>query len=364
MPKIVNKIILGSLIVFGLAAFLTMGVVLLSKRQESEGRGPAESKTELTLEQKVGQLFIIGFEGTVLDPQAREMMRTLKPGGVLLLKKNIENPSQLKKLIADLQSTAGEYSGLPLFIGIDQEGGAINRADFLSEKTGQAKIETAEQAYDVGLKRGQGLKDLGVNLNLAPLLDAAKKGDFIFERTFPKTATPTIQISRGLIKGQKQAGVLTCVKHFPGYGGIAFNPEEKLATLSQTRDVSLFKEVMVEQPEMAMTANVVFQDIDPLLPFTFSSKGIGFLRETLGEDVLVMSDDLSQDSLLSRFSLEQIIGLPVEAGVDIIIFSGWKSPVPPAVFTLQQLVRDGQVSGEKIDRAVARITKVKEKMVK
>ena len=137
-------------------------------------------------EKKIGQLFIIGFEGKTITPQTEELFKKYRPGGVLLLSKNIESKEQLKSLIQDLQNLSLKEMGLPLFIAVDQEGGLISRIDFLSEKTSQSEIKDIEQAYQIGLNRGQELKELGINLNLAPVLDITEEGDFLLAGLFKK----------------------------------------------------------------------------------------------------------------------------------------------------------------------------------
>ena len=319
----------------------------------------------LTLEQKVGQLFIIGFDGAVITPQTEKMFNELKPGGVLLLKKNIQNAKQVKKLTADLQALSMAYSGLPLFISVDQEGGSVSRLDFLREKTAQFEIETTQEAYAIGLTRGKELKGLGVNLNFAPLLDISTAGDFIFDRSFQKDISQTSKLAASLTAGQKEAGILSCFKHFPGYGGIVFNPEEKLAVLDKTPAASQFQKAADQtKPEFVMASNVVFEDLDSFLPFSFLETGVKQIKQALGAGPLIITDDLAQNSVLKRFSLEQIVGLPLMAGNDMLIFSGWKSPVAPAVLAAQEMVKSGQLSKDKVDKAVSRIIKQKEKMLK
>ncbi|MBM3257875.1 MAG: hypothetical protein FJZ05_01495, partial [Candidatus Nealsonbacteria bacterium] len=143
------------------------------------------------LEKQLGQLFIVGFDGTALTPELTDFFKKYRPGGVLLLSKNIENEEQLKKLISDLQTLSLQETGLPLFISVDQEGGVISRVEFLQEKTAQSEIENVNQAYQIGLARGEELKALGINLNLAPLLDETQEGDFLFNRAFQKDAATT-----------------------------------------------------------------------------------------------------------------------------------------------------------------------------
>ncbi len=315
----------------------------------------------LTLEQEVGQVFIIGIDGTEVDEEMEAIIKDLHPGGVLLLGKNIENKEQIKKLISDLQVIAKEDTGLPLLIAVDQEGGIVNRIDFLEEKTAQKDINTKEKAYQIGLDRGKELKDLGINLNLAPLLDEIGENDFIFNRAFQENQNKTSELAKELIRGQREAGILTCIKHYPGYGGVTFHPEDNLGERKILPDTGAFKEVMDQSPEFVMTANVVYKELGDL-PFTFLKKGVDLIKKELGDSVLVMSDDLDQYSLLNNYSLEDIVIKPVEAGVDILIFSGWRLPAKDGVKALLFAVKDGKIEEEKIDQAVERIIEIKEKL--
>jgi len=313
----------------------------------------------LTIEQKVGQLFIIGIDGTEMDAKIEETIKDLHPGGILLLGKNIENEKQLKKLISDLQTIAKEDTGLPLLIAIDQEGGVVNRIGFLEENTAQKDIKTREKAYQVGFNRGKELKDLGVNLNLAPLLDEIKENDFIFNRAFQENQDKTSELAKELIKGQKEAGILTCIKHFPGYGEVTFHPEDNLGERQELPEIAQFKEAMEQNPEFVMTANVVYKELGDL-PFTFLKKGVDLIKKELGDSVLIISDDLDQYSLLNNYSLEDIVVKPIDAGVDILIFSGWRLPAKDGVKALLSVVKEARIEEEKINQAVERIIEIKE----
>ena len=312
-----------------------------------------------SLEQDLGQLFIVGFEGKTITPQLESFFKKYRPGGVLLLSKNIESEQQLKNLITGLQNLSQRETGLPLFITVDQEGGPVSRIEFLEEKTAQSAINSTDDAYRIGLKRGQELKELGVNINLAPLLDYMGSGDFYFNRCFQKSPLLSGSLAQSLILGQKEAGILTTVKHFPGYVNIAFNPESKLATIS-TPEISQFKQAMEAEPELIMISNAIYTDIDPALPLTFSDKGIEYLKNNLGSEALVVSDDLSQTSLLNRFSLKEIMTKPIEAGVDILIFSGWVTPVDQALDSFLEAVSNKEISETKIEQAIVRIIKLKQ----
>ena len=267
----------------------------------------------------------------------------------------------MKELISSLQKIALEDTGLPLFVAVDQEGGIISRVGWV-EKAGQSEIKNTEQAYQIGENRGRELKDLGINLNLAPLADAAFPTDFIFGRSFQENPFTIGELARALIGGQKQAGIFTALKHFPGYKGISFNPEEKLAVLEKIPEISQFQKASLAFPEMIMTSNVIYKEIDEKLPFGFSKKGIQFLKNKIKGDYLVISDDLDQNSLLDRFSLREIVALPIKAGADILIFSGWRLPEIEGIREFQEAVKDGEISEKRIDRSVLKIIELKQKI--
>ncbi|MBU1045772.1 hypothetical protein KJ616_01460 [Patescibacteria group bacterium] len=313
----------------------------------------------LSLKQKIGQIFIIGFDGQELTEEIKSMIKELHPGGILLLGWNIGNELQLLKLVDGLQQIALQDTGIPLFIAVDQEGGEINRIGFLQEQIGQSVINDPEIAFEIGLKRGQELKQFGVTLNLAPVLDKVEPDDFIYSRSFREKQSNAGDLARNLISGQKTAEIFTAIKHFPGYGNIDFNPEEKLAIKEEVPDIGLFKEAMSAKPEMVMIVNVIYKNIDEDVPFTFSPKGIDFLKSELGNEVLVISDDLDQNSLLNKYELEDIVSLPVEAGIDILIFSGWRLPASAGVEALIKAVENGRISEERINQSVSKIIRLK-----
>lgn len=312
---------------------------------------------------EIGQMLIIGFEGKTITPELEDIFKKYRPGGVLLLAKNIENEIQLKNLTESLQALSLKETGFPLFIAVDQEGGEISRIGFLQEKTAQSEIENPEAAYQIGLERGLELKELGINLNLAPVLDITEEKDFLFERSFKRSAEETGELAESLILGQKTAGILSSLKHFPGYGGILFNPEEKLATKENIPEISQFKKAIDANPELVMVSNVIYREIDPSLPFAFSFSSIQFLKNNLNSEILIVSDDLAQNYLLENFSLKDLFARPISAGVDLLIFSGWEADIEDSLNIFFNSFRRGELSRGKIEEAVLRIINLKQTML-
>lgn len=314
---------------------------------------------KLTLAEKVGQLFLIGIEGTEITPTTENLIEQVQPGGILLLKKNIESESQTKKLINDLRIVAGKTTGLPLFIAIDQEGGVVAPLLFGSEKTPFFAVDNLAQAYYIGLNKGEELKNLGINLNLAPVLDKAAPGDFIFNRVSQKNDDVTGALAKAIILGQKEASILTAIKHFPGYGDIAVDPEKELQVLQKTPEIKTFLEAAQASPEFIMVSNAIYQDIDPELPFVFSEKGINLLKSEMGDDLLIMTDDLPQRHLLDTYSLKGMVTLPIKAGVDILTFSGWSTTAIQAAQILVEAVENNEITEKRIDQSVSKILELK-----
>jgi len=357
-------VIILLLFVSTIVFFNSRNVTFFQKAQVSNVLLLDESERKLkslTLEQKIGQLFIIGFEGKVFNSEIENLIKELHPGGILLLKRNIEDSDQLEVLINALQKTALEDTGLPLFIAGDQEGGSVSRIGWI-EKTPQSKIKNPNQAYQIGQTRGKELEELGVNLNLAPLLDITLPGDFIFERSFKKNKEEIGELGEALIRGQKEGGIFVGVKHFPGYGGIYFNPEEKLAKLEKIPEISQFQKAVQAMPEMIMVSNVIYKNLNKRLPFSFLPEGNDFLKQKIKGNYLIISDDLDQNSLLNQFSLKEIITLPFNAGVDILIFSGWRLPSDQGLYAFRKAVEENEVSLERINQSVLKIIELKSRI--
>jgi beta-N-acetylhexosaminidase len=329
------------------------------------GNGGDDPLHDLSLEQKVGQLFLIGFEGTTVTSELEQLFATVHPGGVILFGRNIQDEAQLEQLVEGLQELARADSGKPLFIAVDQEGGEIVRIDWLGDELPQSQVDDPAQAYDLALARGRGLAGLGINLNLAPVLDMGVPGDFLtrYGRTFPGSAQEVGELGKSAISGQRDGGVLSTAKHFPGYGGITYDPEnEKLAVVPDLPEISQFQVAAEADPEFVMTANVVYQSLDPELPFTLSPTCIAYLKTNVSGDYLVVSDDLATKVLKETYGLEGTVTRAAQAGVDVLLISGHEAGDVQAAFAaLTGAVRSGTISEEQIDERVTRILRLKEK---
>lgn len=313
-----------------------------------------DSNIELTMEQKIGQLFIVSIKGKEVGPETEQFIKEYHPGGILLLSDNIGGEAQLKELIFSLQKIALNDTGIPLFIAVDQEGGVISRIKWI-EKTPQAGINDTDSAYNIAKKRGEELSKVYITLNFAPVLDDAVSGDFVYDRIFK---TNSGELAKSMINGYKDSKVLSCIKHFPGYVGISFNPEDKLAVIDKIPEISQFKKANEANPEFVMVSNVVYKELGNL-PFSFLKSGIDLLKKEIPGNYLVISDDLSQYSLLNNFPLEEIVSKPINAGMDVLIFSNWRKDPKEGIDALKKAVEEKKVSEERINEALFKIIKLK-----
>ncbi len=327
--------------------------------------GNFKSKDSQFLLELVGQLFIVGFEGKEPTPETLKFINELKPGGVLLLRRNIENKEQVKRLIEALQRESIKATGLPLLIAVDQEGGQVCRLFFL-DCTQLSHIKTQPSAFELGKKRGQELSKLGINLNLAPVLDQAFETDFIYPRTFKTSLEKVRSLALAFIKGQNSARVLSVVKHFPGYGRISFNPERDklpiLNSLPQTTQFALFEDL--EIMPMMMLANVIYKEHNSKLPFSFTKDGVLMARKIIGKDGFLISDDLSSPVLKSSYGLENTIKNVYLAGVDILLVAGFDEPRDPAlaILALKNMFKNGELSFSELAQRIEKIIKLKQKL--
>ena len=340
--------------IFAIAIFL-IAFFILTRKDEAPEEFINNSKTrldEMSFEQKIGQVFMIGFEGKEMTSELEELVKETHPGAVLLLGKNIEDKEQLERLIGSLQKIAVEDTGLPLLVAVDQEGGPVFRISWV-ENTPQPEIETESQAYLIARQRAEELAGLGVNLNLAPLLDKLSENDFLYERGFVKDYEA---LGKAMVQGQEEGGIMSCVKHFPGYGNISFHPENSLAYVEKIPDFSQFKDTGAE---MIMVSNVVYSELNEEAPFSFLEEGINILKNNIEGDYVIVSDDLSQYSLLDNFSLEETISRPFLAGVNMIIYSGWRSSVRDAVLELKRKAVVDSYLEKRINESVLKIIDLK-----
>jgi len=279
-----------------------------------------------------GQFLILGFNGTRYTNSIGSLFRKLKPGGVILFSRNIENSEQTKTLISDLKKLGEDVTELPLFVCIDQEGGRVARLsdDMPKFPTGRklgddGSLEQVDQVYGA---IGKTVKELGFNVDFAPVLDLDTNSEnpIIGDRAFSCDADKVAKLGRAAISALRREGILACGKHFPGHGDTSLDshltlPEDK-RPLERFNDHELkpFKTAIDEKVDFIMTAHVIYPSIDAEFPATLSRKIItDILRHQMGYNGIVVSDDMDMKAIADRWSDGEATELAVKAGVDITL---------------------------------------------
>lgn len=317
----------------------------------------------MTLEEKVGQMFIIGFWGTQPDYYITKMVQERNIGGVILFKYNIKDKEQLTKLTSDLQTLSKK---IPLFISIDQEGGVVSRlaTDIVSETIAQSDIKTEKEAYNLAKKRAKELKALGISMNFSPVLDnIQKENSFLYDRVFRGDIS---LLGNAMISGYRDGGIVAVPKHFPGHPNNLVDshkalPEVNISEAEFDAYDSQFKEVILNKDTQAiMAGHILFNQIDRKYPSSLSSKIITeILRNKYGFDGVVITDDMQMGALTESFKISEAAIKAIVAGNDILIYSGEPEEQAQAYNAIISAVKNGIISEERINESILRILTLK-----
>lgn len=331
----------------------------------------------LSLEEKVGQMFICGFDGLVPNDHAKDLIRKHKVGGIIYFRRNVKELSQLAKLSSSLQAAAAETgAGIPLTIAIDQEGGMVARIDVegISRLPGNMALGAAgstEYSYQTAKISGQELRTLGINMNFAPCLDVNNNplNPVIGVRSYGEDPKAVAALGTAAITGFQEEGVSATAKHFPGHGDTSVDSHLGLASVPHSRDrleqVELypFREAIKIGVDAIMTAHVGFPAIEQSgTPATLSRAVLtGLLREELGFRGLIVTDCLEMHAIAKEFGVAEGAVRTIEAGADCVLVSHTLSEQEAAISAVIEAVASGRISPERIDASAERILALKER---
>lgn len=336
---------------------------------------------DMTLEEKVAQLFVITPEAithvetvTAAGETTRKAMEEYPVGGFVYMKANLVSESQTRKMLGNVQEYAQEITGLPVFLSVDEEGGTVARVakndGFSVEDVGDmadigASGDTGK-AYEVGETIGTYLSDLGFNLDFAPDADVLTNPDnaVIGVRSFGSDSQLVSDMVLAEMDGLSDAGVLSCVKHFPGHGGTAGDTHEGYAYTDKTLDelkaaelVPFAAAVEAEVPFVMVSHISVPQVIGDNTPSSLSETMVSeVLRDQLGYDGIVITDALNMGAIAENYSSSEAAVRALSAGVDMLLMP---ADFESAYNGVLQAVEDGTLSEARIDDSVRRILQVK-----
>jgi len=333
----------------------------------------------MTLEQKIGQVMLIGFDGINVDVELRRMISQYHVGGVILFARNVQSPPQVAALTNELQQIAIESGSPGLFIAIDQEGGRVAR---LTEDKGFTEFPAAmavtatgdpQNAYRVAAAMAAELRAVGINVDFAPDLDVNNNptNPVIGIRSFSSDPARVAKYGLAFAKGLQENGILAFGKHFPGHGDTSTDSHMDLPLVPYDRarldqiELIPFKAAIDANFAGIMSAHVTFPAIDPTpgLAATLSRPVLtGLLRDELGFRGLIATDSLEMGALAARGYPPQV-GAPLAllAGADLLLFNRDHAMHQEAFANLVRAVTDGKISQEQLDETVQRILQTKQR---
>lgn len=324
----------------------------------------------LTLEQKIGRMLHIGFDGLEPPDYVLEWLAKGQVGGVVLFRRNLHDPAQVAKLVQMCRDAAPH----PILVSIDQEGGRVIRLyRHFTESPGAMALGAADSealAAEVSAVLANELRALGITWVLAPVVDIAHNPDnaVIGTRALGNFTPRVRDLAVAEIRGFQQAGVAATAKHFPGHGNTPIDTHVKLAVVKGPldflwqHDLVPFRAAVEAGVEAVLVSHVKFEDLDSEHPSSLSPRVVqGLLRDEIGFDGLVCTDCMEMNAITQHYGAAESAVLAALAGEDVIFFSHTREYQQQAYDALVNAVRSGRLPESRVDESVRRIDRLIER---
>ena len=328
--------------------------------------------SELSLEEKVGQMIFAGIKGTDLTTDTQKIIAADRVGGIILFKDNLKNTKQSVSLLNAIKAE-NTNNKVPLFLGIDEEGGRISRLPELTKlPTNEAlgKRNDAALSYNIGKLLGKELSAFGFNLDFAPVLDinSNPENQVIGNRSFGADAKLVSNLGLQTMEGIRSEGVISVVKHFPGHGDTAVDSHKELPIIQKSlkeleaHELIPFKQAFEHGAEVVMIAHILLPKIDSIYPSSLSEKIItGVLREQLNYKGIIITDDMTMKAITNNFEIGEAAVSAVKAGNDIVLIAHDYKNIKKAKEAILRAIETGEITERRIDESVERILSIKKK---
>jgi beta-N-acetylhexosaminidase len=313
---------------------------------------------------------MIGFEGTEVTPDLRTWMQDYQPGGIILFSRNLVSPEQIVHLTNDLQALAGAS---PLLIAIDQEGGRVSRLPsgftIFPPAATVAHPGSIELAYQAAAVTAKELRAVGINMNMAPVLDihTNPSNPIIGDRAFGTEPEPVCLMGAATIAGLHDHRVLACGKHFPGHGDTSTDSHMELPVVHASRErlaqVELrpFQYAIDHGLQAMMTAHVHYPALDPINPATLSPTILsGMLRQQLGFSGVILSDDLEMRAIVDHSSVGAAAVRSLQAGVDMLLVCKTRALETETIDCVRRAIESRELNADCVQASLDRIAHVKQ----
>ena len=327
---------------------------------------------EMSLEEKIGQLLIISYRKDDIKEKLPTILEEVKPGGFILFSENITTYDDTINLIKSIKNN----NDIPLFIGIDEEGGNVQRLKNLKDyKTSDipymSYVKTINDAYNLGKVIAEELRVFGINLDFAPVIDCNwdNPKSVIGKRAFEGDYTTVAKLGVSLAKGLKNNKVIPTYKHFPNHGATATDSHQDLPVINKTEEELLnndlipYQEAIKNNADMIMISHLALPKITKdYTPASLSYEIItNLLKKKLGFKGLVVTDALNMQALTKNYSEKEILIKAINAGADLLLMP--EDPVN-AVKIIKEAVNGGLISEERINESVEKILSLKDSTIK
>ena len=327
----------------------------------------------MKLRERIGQLFMLGFSGTTVSPELAELISQYRPGGVILFARNLENAAQIIRLTNELQKLSPES---PLLISIDQEGGRVSRlpAGFTIFPACAilGRCGSADLAYQAAAATAAELRAVGINMNMAPVLDVDTnpRNPVIGDRAFSGDPAEVCALGLATLAGLQDHGVVACGKHFPGHGDTSVDSHKELPVVEATRtrldqvELRPFRHAIENSLASLMTAHVLYPALDANLPATLSPPILtGLLRQKLAFDGLILTDDLEMHAIIDHYGIEEAAVQAIQAGADMLLICKERDREVAAMEAVYRAAQAGTIAEERLQASVDRIARVKKRFL-
>lgn len=340
---------------------------------------------KLTLAERIGQMLFLGWQGETdeesetVNGHAVEIIDELAAGSIIFMGRNVRDKAQMRSVTAELQRRNASHGRPPLFLGVDQEGGRVNRLNpphFTREPAPKSIGDAgdAAKARQSAATIGRELISVGLNWDFAPVLDVNNniKNPVIGDRSYGADPKLVAEMGVAAVEGfQEDAGMIACGKHFPGHGDTDVDSHYALPVVDHDRarldavELVPFKASIAAGLGSIITAHIRFNRIDPTLPATLSPSILtGMLRNDLGFDGLIVTDCLEMKGIANHWGYGEAAVLAVLAGADMLLACHTLSTQRAIQRALVDAVESGRITQSRIDESVARILAAKSRWIR
>ena len=327
--------------------------------------------TTLSTEMMAGQRLMVGFDGTDFNDDLEFLIGTLQVGGLILFSRNLGAPEQIRQLCRDCQSCATRCGLPPLFIAIDQEGGPVARLKPpFTQFPGNPAMKHPDDAADFARVTAGELTDVGINMDMAPVLDVAPEGEesVMAGRSFGGDPDWVSTMGTTMIDHFQQRGIMAVAKHFPGIGRTVLDSHRALPDLDidpQTladMDLVPFKAAIHGNVAGIMLSHIRYTQLDPDLPASLSRIiAMDLLRNQMGYQGVIMTDDLDMGSIQKYYPITESIRHILHAEIDLALICHKGPAIETAFEEILRITTDDPTAGSANDQSLSRIIALKAK---